>query len=71
MISNFLEFLYVVVTISLGVAAAFALVTMPGVGYVLGVVVLGMIVVGFGALGARRYVNAMKNKIADRHRGAM
>jgi hypothetical protein len=65
MMKNLVELSYVVVTLFLGVAAGFALMTMPGVGYLLGVVALGMIVVGLGALGARRYVNSMKDKIAQ------
>ena len=64
MVSNFIELGYALVTLSLGVAAGFALIMMPGVGYLLGVITLGMIAVGILALVARHYVNLMKDKIA-------
>ena len=69
MVESLVALAYAVVTLFLGVAAAYVLIIMPGVGPLVGVIALGMIIVGIGALGARYYVNLLKDKIAHDRSG--
>lgn len=67
MVSNLVQVAYALITLFLGAAAAFALMTMPGIGVVLGVIAVTMLAVGLAAIGARKIVNMMKGRVAHNH----